>query len=181
MQAPEVRYKLIDTIRGMENYPDYAVDVMGNIWSLKYNKFRKLKPSWAKKKDSYLIVRLADKQCNIKSFYIHRLVAMAYLPCDDYSNQIRHLNQNLNDNRIENLEWKCKRVQQYKSQETETRNVMIDDFIIDKLKQAHIASHHKGLPVPDSYAFTNSMIDAALEDYINRYGLRKIMHQLQNQ
>jgi hypothetical protein len=181
MQAPEVRYKLINTIRGMENYPDYAVDVMGNIWSLKYNKFRKLKPSWAKKKDSYLIVRLADKQCNIKSFYIHRLVAMAYLPCDDYSNQIRHLNKDLNDNRIENLEWKCKRSQQYKSQETETRNVMIDDFIINKLKQAHIASHHKGLPVPDSYAFTNTMIDGALEDYINRYGLRKIMHQLQNQ
>ena len=114
---------------------------------------------------------------------------MAYLPSDDYSNQIRHLNMDLNDNRIENLEWKYKqkRVYQYnpktqkKEQVIEQKPSMIDDFIIDKLKQAHIASHHKGLPVPDSYSFTNSMIDAALEDYINRYGLRKIIHQLSNQ
>lgn len=180
---------MVDTIRGMENYPDYAVDVMGNIWSLKYNKFRKLKPSWAKKKDSYLIVRLADVKCNVKSFYIHRLVAMAYLPSNDYSNQIRHLNKDLNDNRIGNLEWKYKQKRSYQynsktekqEQVIEEKPSMIDDFIIHKLKQAHIASHHKGLPVPDSYAFTNTMIDGALEDYINRYGLRKIMYQLENQ
>jgi hypothetical protein len=186
MEAPEVRYKMVDTIRGMENYPDYAIDVMGNVWSFKFNKFRKLKPSWAKKKDSYLIVRLADVKCKMKSFYIHRLVAMAYLPSDDYSNQIRHMNKDLNDNRIENLEWKYKkkkirRADTGRVETIEVRDMLIDDFIIDKLKQAHIASHHKGLPVPDSYAFTNTMIDGALEDYINRYGLRKIMHQLGNQ
>lgn len=173
--APEVRYKMIESIQGLENYPDYAVDVNGNIWSFKFNKFRKLKAGWAKKKESYMIVRLSDRTGKITNFYIHRLVAMAYLPCEDFNYRIIHLNNDLSDNRIENLEWRPKKhTIHYKS---ERKELILDDFIANKLKQVHAASHRKGLPVPDSYEFMNSMIDGALEQYINQYGLRKILLQ----
>jgi hypothetical protein len=40
-----------------------------------------------------------------------------------------------------------------------------------------MASIRKGLKVPTSDEFTNKVINDALEQYINQYGLRKIMMQ----
>jgi pyrroline-5-carboxylate reductase len=54
----------------------------------------------------------------------------------------------------------------------------MDHFVLAKMKEVHSASIRKGLPVPNSYEFMNSMIEGALEQYINQYGLRKVMNTL---
>lgn len=166
------RTKNISSIPGMEDYVDYAVDVDGNIWSYKHNKCRKLKPGWAKKRGTYLYVRLSDRKGSNRNFYIHRLVAMAYLPCENFRMEVKHLNGNLCDNRIENLQW----IRKKQVQELE-QNFTLNDMLTDRVKDVYYASQRKGLKVSSSYDFINQIIDNALEEFINRYGLRKIIAQ----
>ena len=178
MELPTARIKYLNKIQGLEYFDDYAVDVDGNVWSFKYKKSRKLKPGWAKKKGNYLFVRLTNNKGIKKNLYVHRLVAMAYLPCSDFKLDVNHINKNQYDNRIENLEW-VKRKQNIKKV-PEVKGFVLDNSISNKLKEVHAASHRKGLPVPDSYEFTNNMIESALEQYIIQYGLRKVMNNIPN-
>jgi hypothetical protein len=55
---------------------------------------------------------------------------------------------------------------------------VLDEFITTKIKEVHIASIRKGLPVPDGYSFLNSILEGALENHINQYGLRKVMNKI---
>ena len=40
-----------------------------------------------------------------KTHRVHRLVALAFIPCADLSLEINHINENKLDNTVENLEW----------------------------------------------------------------------------
>lgn len=64
-----------------------------------------LKPLKHGKTDNeYLMVSLS-KNSKEKQYYIHRLVAEAFIPKVKNKNQINHKNGIKNDNRIENIEW----------------------------------------------------------------------------
>lgn len=56
------------------------------------------------KKDGYYGVCLKDGNRQ-KNVYIHRLVALAFIPNPEHKPQVNHKNGNKLDNRVENLEW----------------------------------------------------------------------------
>lgn len=88
-------------IKDIQGYEDlYAVDEMGNVWSLRNQMI--LKPYV--NTGGYLKVNLSNSG-KIEHRYIHRLVAAAFVDNPDGLNVVNHINANPADNRAENLEW----------------------------------------------------------------------------
>ena len=88
---------------------------------------------------------------NLKTVYIHKVVALAFLPTDNTERGVRHKNKNRTDNSLENIEWIVRKDQQEQAQE-----YILNKTITDRILQVHIACQRKGVRVPDSYEFTNS-------------------------
>lgn len=87
---------------GFLGFPLYEVGSDGSVVSLKWrnSKERKeLKPS--KTKNGYLSVYLSDG----KNHYVHRLVAMAFIPNPLNFPIINHKDENKQNNNVSNLEW----------------------------------------------------------------------------
>lgn len=61
-------------------------------------------------KAGYLRATLSVNDCQ-KTFGIHRLVAMAFIPNPDTKPTVNHINEIKSDNRVENLEWATYREQ----------------------------------------------------------------------
>lgn len=78
----------------------YAVTSCGKVWSYRRKKF--LKPK--KEKSGYLRVGLS-KDGKKKWFFLHRLVAEAYIPNPDGLETVNHVNENKEHNYVNNLEW----------------------------------------------------------------------------
>lgn len=57
-----------------------------------------------KDKDGYMKVSL-HKDGNLQTFYVHRLVANAFIPNTENKPCVDHINAVRNDNRVENLRW----------------------------------------------------------------------------
>lgn len=90
-------------IKGYEGL--YQVSNLGNVKSLNYGrtcKERILIP--CKKPNGYLNVELS-KNCICKKFYVHRLVAKAFIENPDNLPQVNHIDENKLNNRVDNLEW----------------------------------------------------------------------------
>lgn len=85
-------------IKGYEGI--YAITSCGKVWSYRNQKFLKLNKN---KKNGYMSIILSVNK-NKKRFYIHRLVAEAYL--DNYSNEldVNHKDENKTNNCVNNLE-----------------------------------------------------------------------------
>ena len=80
----------------------YKISNRGNIISNKGNQIKQLKHSF--NKFGYQITTLR-KNNNPKVFYVHRLVAQAFIPNPDNKPCIDHINTDKTDNRVENLRW----------------------------------------------------------------------------
>ena len=78
----------------------YAATSCGKIWSYKSKKFLKPKSD----KDGYYKVNLYydGKQ---KTYFIHRLVALTYIPNPNNLPQVNHKSEIKTENFIDNLEW----------------------------------------------------------------------------
>lgn len=169
----ESRIKHLSDVKELKDFSDYGVDTEGNVWSFRNNKMKKLSPGWKKKNCDSKCVLLTDKYGRQRNFLVHRLVAISFIPTTDISSDVNHKNKNKSDNRLENLEWvvRNERTKHLK----EKNGFLIDEFVLDKIKKVHSAGIRKGLPIPDAQSFMNSIIEGALEEYIHRYGLRKVM------
>lgn len=96
-------------IEGYEG--DYQVSNLGNVRSLRYgNNGPNQKGTGVKNlkrivnSAGYYVVNLY-KGGKMKQYFVHRLVAVAFIPNPIMLNEIDHINTNRLDNRINNLRW----------------------------------------------------------------------------
>ena len=79
---------------------NYLISNYGNVWSIRNSRLLKPKET----KAGYLRVSPSVNGYRRECF-IHRLVALAFIPNPDNKPTVNHLNENKKDNRVENLEW----------------------------------------------------------------------------
>ena len=83
----------------IKNYPKYAINKNGEVWSYKYKKY--LKPYL---RAGYLSVQLYENKI-VKWHLIHRLLAQTFIPNPHNKLQVNHIDGNKLNNDINNLEW----------------------------------------------------------------------------
>lgn len=91
-------------LKEIKDFPDYFISDTGEVYSKKTKNhiLRLLRPS--KNNCGYWRTTICVKNRH-KSFYVHRLVAEAFIPNPDNKPQVNHKNGNKADNRVQNLEW----------------------------------------------------------------------------
>jgi len=174
----EKRFKFLNEIPELQNFNQYAINTDGEIWSFKNNKQRKLKTNYKtqiKGKRYGNCVTLTNQNGERRTIDIQHLMSLAFLPKQENCKRVRHINGDLNDNRLENLEWIVPKPKKSNTEKVIQETYIIDRFILDKIRKVYFASIQKGLPVPDNNTFFNSIIESALDEYIMRYGLRRLM------
>jgi hypothetical protein len=83
-------------------FSDYSITTDGKVISHKWSKNRELKQQPDRK--GYLQVKLSkDKREYTRK--VHRLVAETYIKNPECLEQVNHINEIKNDNRVDNLEW----------------------------------------------------------------------------
>jgi hypothetical protein len=94
-------------------YEHYSISTEGTVYST-INTTRtktltklKIRKSHPNKNTGYHQVLLQNGKLKLKPklFYVHRLVALHFIPNPNNHNEVNHLNFNRSDNHIENLEW----------------------------------------------------------------------------
>lgn len=90
--------------RQVAGFPDYEISIWGNV----YKNGQKIKPSVKGtnhgRYELYLFVRLINGSTKQK-FYVHRLVADAFIPNPENKREVNHIDGNPQNNSITNLEW----------------------------------------------------------------------------
>lgn len=94
-------YRNLGRVKGFEKYSNYLVSDDGRIINCKNGK----ELSGYRKSNDYERVTLYDCDGVGKTFTVHYLVAITYIPNTEGKNEVHHINNNKRDNRVENLEW----------------------------------------------------------------------------
>ena len=84
----------------IRNYPNYLIYPDGRVWSQKRKIFLRSGLTTTGYKQVIL--------CNdgkVKTFTIHRLVAIHYIPNPHYYPQVDHIDRNRTNNDVSNLRW----------------------------------------------------------------------------
>ena len=78
----------------------YAATEDGRIWSYRRKKFL----TNCGEADNYQVVTLTVDGVH-RTFYVHRLIAQAFLPNPNNLPQVNHIDENKSNNNVSNLEW----------------------------------------------------------------------------
>ena len=145
----------------IEEFPNYSIDINGNVFNSKKNKYCHLN------KDNYGYILVNLKMGNV--WYkrkIHRLLALAYLPNPENKCDVNHIDGNKSNNDLSNLEWATR-------SENEKHAYRIGlKFISDKhIEQLKKRSSKKVLDTKTKKIY-NSAVDAAIQLGINKNTLK---------
>lgn len=93
-------------------------------------------------KKRYISVTLY-KNGQPKTFLVHRLVALAFLPNPNNLTEINHINEDKHDNRVENLEW-CDRTYNNNYSDINHRRMCKTGYKIQQLSMSNevVAEYH---------------------------------------
>lgn len=96
----------------IKDFPNYEVSDDGRVRSL--GEYRQCGPAYrfvptrilkqTTNKFGYMKVRIANNGCK-KSFFIHRLVAIGFIPNEDTLPEVNHRDGDKTNNAADNLEW----------------------------------------------------------------------------
>lgn len=86
--------------REIPGFPGYYATPTGQIWSGKRKIFLAQRPD----KDGYLRVNLSVGG-RLYTRFVHRLVALAYIPLVSGKEQIDHIDRDKTNNNVSNLRW----------------------------------------------------------------------------
>lgn len=108
VEIPEAEYIALTQptrkpVAGFEGL--YEVDVNGNVFSVcqtASRRVRRLKPYTV---SGYKKVRLYGKNGQVSRYFIHRLVAQAFIPNPDNLPEVNHKDCDHTNNHVSNLEW----------------------------------------------------------------------------
>ena len=171
------RHRRLSEIDDYEDFDQYAIDVEGKLWSLKYNKVKERKTTWSGRDNcAYLTCKIRDRNGKGRTVYIHKLVALAFIPNHDPSQRVLHRDGDRANNSMENLYWGIgeTNIKERKKQ----LDFVLQEDIVNRILRVHMAAQRKGLPVGDSYSFTTQMVENAIEAYIMQYGICQINRDL---
>ena len=116
-----MRFKLKETWKVINGFPNYEVSTYGNVRNIKTKKI--LKPYVRNQKIGYLAVRLFNNGKDYQ-LYVHVLVTKAFLPDTGRNpdgtimvghHQVNHRDENKKNNNLLNLEWCDSRYNNYYS------------------------------------------------------------------
>lgn len=85
----------------IEEFPKYEISTTGDVRNKETGRI--LKPRLDK--DGYLRISLKDENGKLKTRFIHRLVAITYIPNPLNKPQVNHKDFNRQNPSVENLEW----------------------------------------------------------------------------
>lgn len=119
----------------------YATTKDGRIWSHRTQKFL----STCGVPDNYQVVNLS-KNKKSKTYFVHRLVAMAWIPNPDNLPLVNHIDEHKDHNWSENLEWcTCKYNHDY-SAVSKSRSVPVYCIELEKaFDSIHQAARELGI------------------------------------
>lgn len=109
----EELFEIQEIWKTIEGYEGYEISNLARIRSkdriVKFSNgiehFYKSEIMRPVKSNGYLTIRLSNSDKIVRTQYIHRLVADAFIEKVEGKNCINHINGDRSDNRLENLEW----------------------------------------------------------------------------
>ena len=172
----------IGYVRGMHNLT-YDTLSISNLPNYNFNVNtvrRKTKESILDYVMNHNIEIVSDGKGNTKSFYVHQIICKAFLPNHTDSWGIRHKDGDVTNNALENLEWLGRKKERDGVMGLDTDRLELNENLSDYIKLVHLSAIKKGIPVPDTYEFFHGILNESLNEYINRFGLKKTMYQIEN-
>lgn len=100
--------KLIEEWRPVKNFEDlYEVSNLGYVRSIQYHGKKRIKEmTQSLDRLGYRTVKLRNwKETIVGNFYVHRLVAQAFIPNPDNKPYVDHIDANTSNNVVTNLKW----------------------------------------------------------------------------